>query len=164
MPSDDDADYVDNVIVAAVNEVKLLVAMDSGSCENVVRPDDLPDDVKVIPNGPDLQHLKGANGPHIERYGTIKTLLRQAGRGAILSDWVGADVSRALRSVSKVCGKPAAPQQDLLFDVNNCLVVAPGIVKQIMKQIKAVAEYKRLGGIYVAEMIVSSFTRPGASA
>ena len=163
VPSDDDREYIDNV-VAVVKEAKIPVAMDSGSCENVIHPDDLPEGFKVIPNAPDVQHFKGANDSHIERYGTIETVMRQDGKQPIRGDWVGADVSRALHSVSKVCGKPTAPKQDVLFDADNCFVVAPGIVKQIMKQIKAIAEYQRLGGLYVAEMTVSSFTRPGASA
>ena len=51
-PYDDDRDYVDNVVIATVKKSKPVVAMDSGSCENVVRPDDLTDDVKVISNAP----------------------------------------------------------------------------------------------------------------
>ena len=77
---------------------------------------------------------------------------------------MGADVTRALHSVSKVCGKPAAPKQDVLFNAEKCYVVPPGVVAKIMETIKAVAEYDRLGGLYVAEMTVSSFTRQGPKA
>ena len=52
----------------------------------------------------------------------------------------------------------------MLFDSEKCYVVTPGIVKKIMETIKAVAEYDRVGGLYIAEMTVSSFTRQGASA
>ena len=141
-----------------------MVAIDSGSVDNIVHPDDLPDDVKVVPNGPGVKHFKGANDSHIERYGTIATTLKQEGKPAIRGDCIGADVSFALRSVSKVCGQPVAPKQDVLFNASKCFVVAPGIVEQIMKHINAVAEYDRDGGLYTAEMTVSSFIRPGAQA
>ena len=160
---DDDA-YMDDVIGAAVEQVKMWVAMDSGSVDNVVHPDDLPADVRIIPNAAGTKHFKGANDSHIERFGTIETVLQQDGMAPIRSDWVGADVTRALHSVSKVCGKPAAPKQDVLFNAEKCYVVPPGVVAKIMETIKAVAEYDRLGGLYVAEMTVSSFTRQGPKA
>ena len=161
---DDDDSYIQEVVRAVVEERKLRVAIDSGSVDNVVHPDDLPENIHIEPNAPGTKHFKGANDSHIERFGQIATILKQEGKPAIRSDWVGADVSRALHSVSKVCGQPVAPKQDVLFNANKCFVVAPGVVDQIMKYISAVAEYDRDGGLYTAEMTVSSFTRPGASA
>ena len=153
-----------DIIGAAVQETKIPVAMDSGSCDNVVHPDDLPEDIVIVADPPGTKHFKGANDSHIERYGTIATTLKQDGKAAIKGNWVGADVSRALHSVSTVCGPPVAPKQDVLFDSEKCYVVPPGIVKKIMQTIKAVAEYDRVGGLYIAEMTVSSFTRQGANA
>ena len=66
--------------------------------------------------------------------------------------------------MSKVCGKPVVPKQDVLFTASKFYVIAPGIVEQIMKYINAVAEYDGDGGLYTAEMTVPSFTRPGVSA
>ena len=164
IPGDGDTSYMTDVIGATTQEAKIPVAMDSGSCDNVVHPDDLPEDIVIVPDPPGTKHFKGANDSHIERYGTIQTILKQDGKAAIRGNWVGADVSRALHSVSTVCGQPAAPKQDVLFDAEKCYVVPPGIVKKIMETIKAVAEYDRVGGLYIAEMTVSSFARHGASA
>ena len=164
LADDEDDAYMNDVIGAAVEQVKLWVAMYSGSVDNVVHPDDLPADVRVIPNAPGTKHFKGANDSHIERFGTIETVLQQDGKDPIRGDWVGADVTRALHSVSKVGGKPASPRQDVLFNAEKCYVVAPGVVAKIMEHIKAVAEYDRMGGLCVAEMAVSSFTRQGAKA
>ena len=165
IPDDGDDSYIQEVIKAAViHERKIKVAIDSGSVDNVVHPDDLPDNIHVEPNAPGTKHFKGANDSHIERFGQISTILKQEGKAPIRGDWVGADVSRALHSVSKVCGPPVAPKQDVLFNAGKCYVVAPGIVDEIMKYVQAVAEYDRDGGLYTAEMTVSGFARPGAAA
>ncbi len=74
--------------------------------------------------------------------------------------WLGAEVSRPLHAVSEVCG-PMAPVclQDELFNNNTCYVVPPGVVAKIMEHIQAVAEYRREGNLYVAEIELSSFAR-----
>ena len=38
-------------------------------------------------------------------------------------------------------------------------MVPPGVLEAIMKHVSAVAEYKREGNLYVAEMTMSSFQR-----
>ena len=72
-------------------------------------------------------------------------------------------MTRALHSVSTVCGPEdhETGLQDVLFNNTHCFVVPPGVVKAIMKRIQAVAEYKRSGGLYLADFKVSSFGRPG---
>ena len=83
--------------------------------------------------------------------------------GQITTDWQAANVTKALHSVSTVCGPVEHPtgEQDVLFNNTNCYVVPPGIVKAIMKKAKAVAEYKRDGGLYAGEFTVSNFARQG---
>ena len=83
--------------------------------------------------------------------------------GKFTTDWQAANVTKALHSVSTVCGLVEHPtgKQDVLFNNTNCYVVPPGIVKAIMKKVKAVAEYKRDGGLYTAEFAASSFARQG---
>ena len=76
-----------------MQEAKIPVAMDSGSCDNVIHPDDPPEDIVIVPDPPGTKHFKGANDSHIERYGTIATTLKQDGKAAIRGNWVGADVS-----------------------------------------------------------------------
>ena len=76
-----------------------------------------------------------------------------------------ADVSRALHSVAKVTGPKSGPgKQDVLFDNEVCVVVPPGTVKEILKRIKLVMRYERQGNIYIAELRMSSFRRPGRRA
>jgi len=72
-------------------------------------------------------------------------------------------VTRALHSVSKIAGPEDHPTgyQDVLFNNRRCCVVPPGIVDLIMSKVKAVAEYKRSGGLYLADITLSSFARQG---
>ena len=73
-----------------------------------------------------------------------------------------AAVSRALHSVGIVAGPKGGPgKQDLLFNNDHCYVVAPGVVRAVMKHLKAVAEYDREGNLYVGEGSLSSFIRQG---
>ena len=75
-----------------------------------------------------------------------------------------ANVPRALHSVAQVAGPKGEGngKQDILFDNDNCFVAPPGIVKRIMKVVKAVAGYERDGNLYTVEMEVSSCPRQGA--
>ncbi len=77
-----------------------------------------------------------------------------------------AGVTKALHLVSSVCGPVDHPtgHQDVLFNNRTGYVVPPGVVDEIMKKIKAVAEYPREGGLYVADMVVSTFRRQGQEA
>ena len=49
----------------------------------------------------------------------------------------------------------------MLFNNDKCYVVAPGIVKEIMETIKAVAEYDREGNLYVGEVTLPGSHRHG---
>jgi len=49
----------------------------------------------------------------------------------------------------------------VLFTNKKCVAVPPGIVDEIMKKTKAVVEYERSGGLYLADLEMSSFTRQG---
>ena len=140
--------------------------MDSAAVANVIHPDELPDDVDFEPNLTN-EHFVGTNDSTIERYGTATTLLTGK-KGTVGCDWDMADVSRPLHSVAKVAG-PKSPDQsckvpgkhDVLFDNDDCYVVAPGVVKAIMKYLSAVAHYERDGNLYLADMTVARFPRPG---
>ena len=83
--------------------------------------------------------------------------------GAVGCSWQAADVGRALRSVSTVCGPEdmEVGKRDVLFNNKTCVVVPPGIVAAILKRIKPVATYPREGNLYVGEMTMSSFPRQG---
>ena len=72
-------------------------------------------------------------------------------------------MTRALHSVSEIAGPEGhlTGYQDVLFNNRRCCVVPPGIVDLIMSKAKAVAEYKRSGGLYLADITLSSFARQG---
>ena len=148
----------ENLILSIAEKVRVKVAMDSGAVANVIHPKQLPSDAVPEPNTSG-KHFNGAGGDFIERYGTCLTEL-EGEHGAIGCDWDLADVSRALHSVSKVAGPYEGPgKQDILFNNKRCVVVPPGVLDAIMKHVSAVAEYKREGNLYVAEMTMSSFQR-----
>ena len=143
------------MLAAAVEVVKVRVAMDSGAVANVIFPAALPADVQVAEDDSESWFV-GAGGGRIRRYGSCKTRLHGA-HGEVGCGWKVADVTRALHSVATVCGPIEAPKQDVLFCAGRGVVVPPGIVEQILKRIKPIVEYPREGNLYIAEMEMSSF-------
>ena len=153
----------EDAICAATEEVAIRVAMDSGSVGNVISPDELPYDAKVEVNKTG-RHFVGAGGGRIQKFGKCNTKLVSQ-HGEIGCGWQVADVTRPLHSVSEVTGPIEGDGlQDVLFNNKSCFVVPPGIVKEIMKKVKPVAEYGREGGLYVADMKMTSFHRQGQDA
>ena len=153
----------EELVATATERVPVRVAIDSGSVANVIGPDDLPEGVR--PPGNPRTHFVGAGGGTIKKHGTCDTMM-EGESGKCACRWQVADVTRPLHSVSEVTGPEDGPGvQDVLFSNKRCVVVPPGIVEQIMKHVKAVAEYKRQGGLYLADMVLSplpsSFQRQG---
>ena len=148
------------LIASAVQKVRVRVAMDSGSVANVVHPGELPPGMRPSGN-PNGTRFVGANGSEIEKYGSVETLLEN-GEVKFGCRWQTADVTRALHSVSATTGPYEGPgEQDVLFNNRMCYVVPPGVVDEIMKRVKSVAEYDRSGGLYTAEFEMSDFQRQG---
>ena len=109
------------------------------------------------------KHFVGASGERIIKHGTCATLLAGL-HGKVGCRWKVADVTRALHSVSRVTGAPERPgSQDVLFNNRKCVVVPPGVVDEILKKVRPVAEYGRQGGLYLSDMAMSGFTRQGRS-
>ena len=75
--------------------------------------------------------------------------------------WQVATVTRPPNSVAEVCGTIGheSGHQDVLFNNRTRFVVPPGLVVAIMKHVTAVAEYRREGNLYLAEVELSSYTR-----
>ena len=140
---------------------RVQVAMDSGACRHVINPEDLPPG--SVPSGnPTGKVFHGANNSPIKRYGKVVTAMRNTSttQGPVAVPWEAADVSRPLNSVSQTTGPKEGPGlQDVLFNNKTCYVDPPGTVERIMKEIMAIAEYPRLGDLYVADMELSSFQR-----
>ena len=150
----------DELLVAAPDEVKVKIAADTGAVDNVVHPGSLPGSVHVTPNETG-RHFVGASNEHIENYGSCDTVL-QTEHGKVACEWEVADVSRALHSISKVAGPPEGPgHHDVLFNNRIGVVVPPGVVDLVLKFMKPVMQYEREGGLYVAEVTMSGFARPG---
>jgi len=152
-------------MLGSVTQVRVRPAMDSGACDNVIDPDDLPDDCVIVPNTSG-KHFRVANDSVIENFGDVEPIL-ESDLGAIGCGWKAAAVSRPLHSVSKVAGPPGGiknSKQDILFNNDVCVVVPPGIVAEILKRVTPVASYAREGNLYVGDMVLSSFTRHGAKA
>ena len=156
--------HEDEELIAAVAErVPIRPAMDSGAVANVIHPKNIPADVEMTPNTSG-RHFSGANNARIERYGTCKTRL-ESEHGAVGCDWDLADVSRPLHSVSQVTGPEGGPSKtDVLFNNRLCVVVPPGIVDEILKKVKPLAQYNREGNLYLADMTMSAFGRQGQEA
>ena len=146
--------------------VRIRPAMDSGAVANVLHPKDLPADAEPKPNTSG-RHFVGANNSKIEKYGSCVTQL-ESELGVIGCNWQLADVSRPLHSVSEVTGPAEHPtgKQDVLFNNRKCVVVPPGVVDRILKElnITPVAQYDREGNLYLADMVMSTFGRPGLDA
>ena len=74
-----------------------------------------------------------------------------------------ADVTRPLHSTSRICDN----KHEILFTAGEATVVPEGSLSRFLGQVRAVAKYPRLGGLYVAKMKAkaprkkSGFTRQG---
>ena len=134
--------------------------MDSGSVANVTHPVNIPDGVRIEPNLTG-KHFNGAGGETIQKHGDCLTLMKGE-MGEVGCRWQVADVIRPLNSVSQVTGPTEGPgEHDVLFNNKRCVVVPPGVVDRVLQELRPIAEYPRVGGLYVAEMTLSPFPRQG---
>ena len=141
---------------------RITVAADTGAVRNVINPKDLPRGAE--PNGVITTHFVGASDEHIENYGEVDTMLSGSGLNdqTVACNWCAADVSKALHSISETTGPFDGPgTHDVLFNNRLGVVVPLGIVNMILKRIKPLLTYDRRGGLYCADLEVSSFPRPG---
>ena len=82
--------------------------------------------------------------------------------GSIGCLWQMADVARALRSVAKVAGPKACPgKQEVLLGKEVSVVVPQGTVIELLKIVEPVMRYERGANLYIAELSMTSFHRPG---
>ena len=137
------------------------MAIDSGSCRNVTHPKTFPSGVEVEPNITG-KHFPGAGGEVIEKYGECVTSIGGT-HGRVGCRWNDADVTRPLQSVRQMTGPADGDGNvDVLFNNKRCVVVLPGVLEAVMKQIgKPIAEYHRDGNLYLGNVTMSGFVRPG---
>ena len=88
-------DELEELIGATLEEAWVQVAMDSGSCANVVHPDDLPEGCVITPKSPDEKDFHSAGGDSIKKHGRVKTVMKGV-EGQCTTDWQAAEVTRAL--------------------------------------------------------------------
>ena len=83
--------------------------------------------------------------------------------GKVGCRWDVADVTRPLHSVSQITGPVDGDgNMDVLFNNKRCVVVPPGVVEAVMKQLgEPIAEYERDGNLYLSTFSMSDFVRPG---
>ncbi len=160
----DHQDDYDEELIANTEEpvtIKVSVAVDSGSVANVINPEDLPAGTPTEPNATGNDFV-GAGGGAIKCHGTCFTKLQDGEQREVGCNWKMADVTRPLHSVSCIAGPEDGPGQfDVLFNNKKGVVVPPGIVEKILQSVTPITEYPRKGGLYVAEMKMSGFTRQG---
>ena len=152
--------------INAVRETTTVrVAMDSGAVKSVIHPKALPSGVVITPNDSG-KHFSGAGGEIIEKYGECVTNMTTKTGNDIGCGWNAADVARPLHAVSQVTGPAdhATGKHDVLFNNKRCVVVEAGVVERLLLSIKPIAEYTREGNLYLADMILSPFGRPGLKA
>ena len=150
----------DTSLNALRQETRIRAAIGSGSCRNVTHPKTLLSGVEVTPSTTG-KHVSGAGGEVIEKFGECMTTLGEP-HGQVGCRWNVADVTRPLHSVSQIAGPyDGTGNQDVLFNNKRCVVVAPGVVEAIMKQISPVAEYHRDGNLYLSDFTMSDFVRQG---
>ena len=97
----------------------------------------------------------------IEKFGECVTSL-ESRHGKVGCRWNLADVTRPLHSVSQIAG-PADGEghHDVLFNNKRCVVVPPGVLDAVMKQLgEPIAEYERDGNLYLSTFTMSNFVRP----
>ena len=157
----EDQEGPDEQINAVQSEVRARVAMDSGAVWSVTHLSTVPHGTAIAPNTSG-KHFVGAGGDTIIKHGKCTTMMTGP-HGPVGCNWQVADVTRPLNSVSQVTGPYDGPgEHDVLFNNKTCVVVPPGVVNAILEKIKPIAEYPReASGLYVADVIMSSFTRQG---
>jgi hypothetical protein len=144
-------------VVGSDDEIRLRVAFDTGAVGNVMGPDSIPANAKVKPNTTG-KNFVGPSGETIMNHGSCDTMI-SGEHGKVGCSWKVADVTRALHSGAQVTGPVDNPKQDVLMNAAGIYVVAPGVVKELMKKMKPVMEYKREGNLYLADVTMTGFTR-----
>ncbi len=84
--------------------VRVKAAIDSGAVEPVINPKQLPEDVSMH-KGPEDHDFVDASGGSIKNHGKCLTKLTDGQGRQVLTQWRGAEVTRALHSASDVTGR-----------------------------------------------------------
>ena len=149
--SDDDDDQAPGFVanIGRPKSVQICVALDSGATDNVIDPDDLPEGVEL--KGPVGEPFKDASGGDIKKFGRCITLLENEDTN-VCCGWTAFAVTRPLQSVREILGPEGGPGvKDVMFNNRIGVVMPPGLLEMLLKQIKPVAKYPRRGDLYVGD-------------
>ena len=130
------------------NTHKIFVTLDSGAVAHCASPRDLPGTI-VVDKTTESRRFVGANGETITHWGNAKVRLQQSNGNHMCNIFQVMDVCRPLHSVSMI----ADQGYDTVFTKTGAVVIPAGALDHIIAQVNHVATYKRMGGLYVAEVI-----------
>ena len=153
-------DEGDELCAVQPRVIKTVAAMDSGAVVHTTPPETVPDGVELVPNTTG-KHFSGAGGDVITKHGSAKMIMKtKEGKAGI--NWQVADVTRTLQSVSQTTGpQDGEGKYDVIFNNKIGAVVRAGIVEEVLRKEKPLATYHRQGGLYLAEIELQGFPRPG---
>jgi hypothetical protein len=124
--------------------------MDSGSVDHVMNDDEAPH-IAVVESkrSKEGRHYAGANGVLIENEGEMHMKLVDVDDGfaPLNAIFQSCKVTRPLCSVSKICD--TSPEVEVSFNAKRCVVTKKG---------KAIAQFRRRGGLYVCRMKIKKNT------
>ena len=145
---------------------KIFVTLDSGAVAHCASPRDLPGSI-TVDRDVEIRNFVGANGEPIEHWGAAKVRLQQRDGSHISNVFQVMDVCRPLHSVSMIADQGF----DTVFTKTGAVVIPAGLLDELIATISPVAQYQRLGGLYVTEVTPKDpamadqqpFAGPGAS-
>ena len=152
---------IDDFIGSCEEIVNTSVALDSGAVKSVLPVGDVLKGVRIGTKvGGDFH---GAGGQNIENFGPCQTLCTDANGNQTLSNWTAAATTKALHSVSQIAGPEEHPTglHDVMFNNKIGVIMPPGTLDKLLQTMKPVSEYKRRGDLYVTDVALSTFRRPG---
>ena len=161
-------DEEDEPILSTADTIRITSALDSGAVANVVSPECVPSGTMVTPNTTGT-HYTGAGGGRITKHGSCTTIISDDQGRRVICPYNLADVSRPLNSVSQIAGPENQPEDesraegnDILFSNKRAVVVPPGVVARVMKEMgEAILQWDRAGNLYTKEFNLQYFTRQG---
>ena len=136
---------------------KLYVALDSGAVDHCVNPKDLPDSIMVVKED-EKRRFVNATGEDIDHYGNALVRLKKPDGKHVSSTFQVMDVCRPLHSTSKICDQGC----NVVYTDKEAVVIPSGLLEKFLESVTRHATYPRVGGLYVAELHVSTDTA-GAS-
>ena len=107
------------------------------------------------------KHFCGAGSEGIDGYGEW-CILMTGQKGTVIGRWSLVNASRPLHSVSRNTWPfDGAGNHDVFFNNKSCVVVRAGVVERLLSTYDTtpVAEHRREGDLYMADIVMPGFSR-----